>query len=103
MKLYYTTFPDDEARERIAEQLVKERLAACIVSIPVSSIYPWDGELQEEDEVAALFKTIDRQGDALVERLEELHPYDVPCILEIPVAANDAYEAWADNELSSQI
>lgn len=94
MKLYYTTFPNDEERERISNILIDEQLAGCVVSVPVSSLYMWDGEKTEEDEVAALFKTSESKAGDTVSRLNEEHPYDTPCILEIPVAANKAYDLW---------
>lgn len=97
MRLYYVTFPDEAEKDRIADTVVDEHLAACVVSTDVSSLYRLDGEKTQNDEVVALFKTGDEHGDALVDRIEELHPYDVPCILEIPVDANAAYAEWVDD------
>lgn len=94
MKLFYVTFPSTEQQERVADTVVEERLAACIVSTPVSSLYIWEEEKTRENEVAALFKTSNAKSEELVDRLEELHPYDVPCILELPVTANLAYDEW---------
>jgi periplasmic divalent cation tolerance protein len=94
MKLYYTTFPDAAAKDRIADKLVEERLAGCVVATDVDSLYLWDETKQEDDEIAVLFKTTEARADEFLVTLDEEHPYDVPCILEIPVAANKSYDQW---------
>ncbi|SDQ92606.1 divalent-cation tolerance protein CutA [Natronobacterium texcoconense] len=79
MPTVYITAPTDEA-DAIAERLVEERLAACVNRFPITSTYRWDGEVHHDEEIALLAKTTDDAYDDLVERLEEIHPYDVPCI-----------------------
>lgn len=98
MDLYYVTFPDRAAARELARNAIEERVAACANILPIDSIYRWDGDVVEEDEVVALFKTGD--GDALEPFLEQHHPYDVPCIMHIPAAANAAYEDWIRDETS---
>jgi periplasmic divalent cation tolerance protein len=75
----YTTFPDVAEAERVGRALVDERLAACInISGPCRSIYRWQGAIEQADEVAALLKTTADLGPRLIERLGELHSYEVP-------------------------
>ena len=79
MPTVYITAPP-AAADDIAERLVEERLAACVNRVETSSTYRWDGEVHHDDEVILLAKTTDDAVDDLVARVEELHPYDVPCI-----------------------
>jgi periplasmic divalent cation tolerance protein len=82
----YAVFADAVEAERIGRQMVEERLAACVNIIgPVSSIYRWKGAVETADEVAAIFKTSDRQADALISRIAALHSYDVPCVITWPI------------------
>ena len=74
-----TAAPGTEEAKRIARTLVSERLAACANIIPeVSSIYWWEGEVQDEQEAMLIIKTTQDKVDALEARIDELHPYDVP-------------------------
>ncbi|MCX2818811.1 MAG: periplasmic divalent cation tolerance protein [Methanobacteriota archaeon] len=93
MILVHTTVPDDGTAESMARELVEERVAACVNANPVSSTYRWDGEVVEEDEVALEIKTA-LPYDEVRERVEEIHPYDVPCIIRYDTEANDDYADW---------
>ena len=79
MPTAYVTAPP-EAAEELAHTLVGERLAACVNRIDCRSTYHWDGEIHEDDEEILFVKTTDEAYGRLVDRIEELHPYDVPCI-----------------------
>ena len=82
----------------IARSLVEERLAACVNILPgVTSVYVWEGAVQEETEATLLIKVSAARRDALTARLAELHPYDVPEILVLDpdvAASSQAYVAW---------
>ena len=79
MPTVYITAPPEEA-DSIAETLVEERLAACVNRLSTTSTYRWEGEIHRDDEALLLAKTTDDAYDDLVDRVRELHPYDVPCI-----------------------
>jgi periplasmic divalent cation tolerance protein len=79
MPTAYITAPEDAAAD-LARTLVEERLAACVNRVACDSIYRWDGEVVTDEEVILLAKTTDEGYDALATRVEEVHPYDVPCI-----------------------
>ena len=79
MPTVYVTAPPDAA-EGLAEQLVEERLAACVNAVSCDSVFRWDGEVIHEQEVILLVKTTDETYDDLRARIEAIHPYDVPCI-----------------------
>lgn len=93
MPTVYVTAPPEAAVE-IAETLVEERLAACVNRVPCESTYRWEGEVHSDEEEILLAKTTDDAYDALVERVAEVHPYDVPCVERFD--ESDVLAAFAD-------
>lgn len=80
------TCPDRSVAAGIAEHLVSEGLAACVNLIPgIESVYRWQGKIQRDAEVLLLIKTTNARFNALSARLRELHPYDLPEIISVPV------------------
>jgi len=79
MPTVYVTTPQSAADE-LAATLVDERLAACVNRFECQSTYRWEGDVVTDDEAVLLIKTTDEGYDRLESRIEELHPYDVPCI-----------------------
>jgi periplasmic divalent cation tolerance protein len=92
-----------EAR-RIARTLVEEKLAACvnIAGAPVESIYRWKGRVETAREILLLVKTSRRHFRALERRIRELHSYDVPEVIALPIAEGSAeYLRWIKDSLRS--
>ncbi len=94
-----STFPSAEAASAAARTLVEERLCACVNILPgVRSIYRWpagpDGALCDEAEVFAVMKTTTDRAAELAARLVELHPYEVPEVLELGVTGSEKYLSW---------
>lgn len=89
----HTTVPDEETAERMARELVKERIVACVNYHAVSSVYRWKDDIVEEDEYALDVKTA-LEYDEVRERIEEKHPYDVPAVLRVETEANGDYGEW---------
>lgn len=79
MPTAYITAPPDDA-ESIARTLVEEELAACVNRLSTTSTYRWEGEIHRDEEAVLLAKTTDETYADLVDRVVEIHPYDVPCI-----------------------
>ena len=90
------TAPSPEEGEAIARALVEEKLAACVNVIPgVTSLYRWRGELQREGEVLLVVKSRRGLFDRLAARVRELHSYQVPEIIALPVILGDEdYLRW---------
>jgi periplasmic divalent cation tolerance protein len=88
------TFPDLDQARQIGAALVERQVAACVNLLPgIESIYRWEGKVERAGEVLAVIKTT-RYAD-LEAAIRELHPYDVPEILALPVAAGlPAYLKW---------
>ena len=95
------TAPDAAEAERIGRTVVEERLAACANVVPgVASIYRWRGAMERADEVLVVLKTTEAGFDALRRRVVELHPYDVPEVLSLPVdAGHPPYLDWVEAEV----
>ena len=96
MLVVFSTFPDEATARTICASLVEEGLVACVNLLPqVTSIYRWQGELKEEGETLAILKLPAGGFPALEQKLAALHPYEVPEIVALPVAAVHAkYLAW---------
>lgn len=94
--LVMCTLPADADASGLARALVEERLAACVNLLPpMESVFRWDGKVDRETERQLLIKTSRDRVDALWERLRELHPYDVPEFLVLPIVdGNAAYLKW---------
>lgn len=94
--LILTTLPADADAAAFAEALVDARLAACVNLLPVmESVYRWEGRVQRDRERQLLLKTSRERVPALWARVRELHPYDVPEFIVLPIVdGNDAYLSW---------
>jgi periplasmic divalent cation tolerance protein len=81
------TCPNESVATAIAEELVGEGLAACVNQLPeVKSTFLWQGKIEQDQEVLLLIKTTSLRFDELSRRIRELHPYDLPEIIAIPVS-----------------
>jgi len=91
-----TTVGADFDARPLARELVERRLAACVNIVPaVTSIYRWQGRVDEDGEQLLIIKTVDANVDDLRAALFALHPYDVPEFVVLPIAStSDAYGAW---------
>src|SRR5438105_10326225 len=91
-----STFPNEDVAASVARALVTKRLVACVNLVrDVRSIYRWGAKIEDSPEVLAIMKTTDARVAALRGRLKALHPYDVPEIIELPVAGGHApYLEW---------
>jgi periplasmic divalent cation tolerance protein len=96
VRVVLVSLPDAGAARALARTLVEERLAACGSVVPgATSIYRWEGELLEEPEVLLFLKTTEAALPELLRRVPELHAYDVPEILALPVSeGHPPYMAW---------
>ena len=94
--IVYITCANPEEATRIGRSLVNARLAACVNILgEIRSIYRWNDQLADEPEVLCLAKTTADRLEALRERVIELHHYEVPEVIAVPVAAGHLpYLAW---------
>ena len=104
VRVVLMTVPDRPTAERLAEALVGERLAACANLVPgVTSVFRWEGAVQRADETLVELKTPPDRVGALMARAVELHPYDVPELLALPVESGlAAYTEWVERETRAE-
>jgi periplasmic divalent cation tolerance protein len=97
-----TTLDSVAEARRLVHQLVEQRVIACGTVLPgATSVYRWRGDVTEENEVVVIMKTMRDRWDALREAVAEHHPYEVPELLALPVAAGlEAYLAWLSEEVA---
>ncbi len=88
--LLYVTTPNAEEARHIARCLVQERLCACAnIGASLLSVYEWKGKAQEDEEVQMVLKTQESRIDAATRRIRELHSYETPCVVALPLAGGD--------------
>ena len=94
--LIYVTASSPEEAARIGRTLVESRLAACANVFPaMTSIYRWQGEVHDDSEIALIVKTRRGLVDDVVAKVNELHGYDCPCVVALPITAgNPDFLQW---------
>lgn len=95
----YVTVPNKEAGKKLAESIVKERLAACVNRVPgIESVYEWKGEIQTDSEELLIIKTRESLLGALTEHVKANHEYEVPEVIAMPITGgNPQYLEWLQN------
>lgn len=101
--LLFTNLPDAESARQLAAALIEERLAACVnILAPCRSVYRWEGEIEEAEEVPLLVKTTVERYPALEAAVRARHPYELPEIIAVPVEHGlPAYLDWVATETNS--
>jgi periplasmic divalent cation tolerance protein len=101
----YTTYPSLVEAERIGKAVLEERLAACVNILPgMISHYWWQGKIERGEEVVMIIKTRASLAERARAAVKELHPYDTPAILVLPVEGGEAgYLEWLMKETESAV
>ena len=90
-----STYPNKNSINKIANELVKDKIVACVNITKISSIYSWQGKIKNTSEYLALFKTTQKNKKSLKEKIKATHPYDIPEIAEINITSiNKSYLKW---------
>lgn len=97
----YITCPDSDTALKIGHEMVDRQLAACANVLPeMKSIYMWDGAAEVTSESILILKTTDKVYSALEDAVIVAHPYEVPCVLKLPIdAGNPKYLIWLMSSL----
>lgn len=98
--LVYITTQDKHEAQKIGKDLVQSRLAACCnILAPMTSMYWWEGKVQEDEEAVLIVKTTKTQLDPLIQRVLALHSYDEPCVVCLPIEhGSKTYLDWIAQE-----
>ena len=98
MILLYTTWPNSEIAAAAGRSVVEEGLAACANVLGAGvSIFMWQGQVEQAAETILILKTTREAAPALRDRVLELHPYDLPAVVALPVdreASSAAFVGW---------
>ncbi|MBU2652622.1 MAG: divalent-cation tolerance protein CutA [Bacteroidetes bacterium] len=99
--LVLTTVKNRTEAKRLSEKLVSEKLAACVSVLPnVSSTYRWRGKLERARENLLLIKTSNKKLNRLISRIKELHSYEMPEVLVVPIERGaPEYLKWLEESL----
>jgi periplasmic divalent cation tolerance protein len=98
--LYVPCGSEAEAAE-IARELLQRRLIACANIVASRSIYRWEGQISDGSEYLLLAKTTPTRAQAAARAAEELHSYDIPCVITLADAsANPSYEKWVWEQIA---
>lgn len=102
--ILYITAANKEEGDKLAQNLVRQRLAACANVIDgLSSYYWWDGAVQNDRECLVIAKTVEDKVDAATGLVKSLHSYDVPCVVALPiVAGNPDFLNWIQAETAME-
>ena len=93
--LIISTYPNKKSILKIANELVKTKIIACVNISKIDSVYSWNGSIQNSSEYIAIFKTVTKNKTKLKKKITETHPYDIPEIVEIDVTSiNKSYLNW---------
>lgn len=94
--LVFCTCPDENVAETLAITLVERKLAACVnINKGMQSVYRWQDKIHQDREVLLMIKTTENCWNKLEQTLLELHPYDVPEIIAMPIVAGSKdYLSW---------
>jgi periplasmic divalent cation tolerance protein len=80
-----STFPDKESAKSAAKLLVEKKLAACVQLLPIESIYSWQGEIHDENEVMLIIKSKTVLFNEIADTIKKIHTYDIPQIVQLPI------------------
>ena len=82
----YTTTDNVQDARKIAHTLVEEQLVVCVNIIPkIESIYRWKGKIEEDNELVLIAKTTDKNVKKTIQKIKELHTYELPDIIVLPI------------------
>ena len=95
----YITNPTKQEARKIAKYLLKKKLIACANIFSINSLYWWKGKIADEGEFVLIAKTLEKNFKKVKEEVEKIHSYSIPCIIKIPVSANEKYFKWLKSEV----
>ena len=100
--LFYVPCGSEANAMSIGQAAIDKKLAACIHVFPIQSAYPWQGQLQNDQEFILIAKTFPDKINSLMDHIRGMHSYEIPAILHWEVEANEEYIEWMKSILSEK-
>ncbi len=100
----FCTVPDQATAQKIALNLVSNQLAACCNIIAgVESVYFWEGKICRDAELLLIIKSSQEKFEKIKERIIELHPYEIPEVISLPIInGNESYLKWIEEQVNGR-
>ena len=101
VQLFYVTVSTQDEAKAIATALLNDGLIACANILgAMTSIYRWQGELAQEEEVPLILKSTTELGDRIIEKIKQIHSYDSPCVVALNIEnGNPEFLNWIQKEV----
>jgi periplasmic divalent cation tolerance protein len=100
MLLIFSTYPNPASARRVVKLVFDKRLAGCVLTIPLGSMYRWKGKLTKTKEVLLVYKTTKEKVKKCMRLIEAHHPYEVPFVATLPLKeVSKKYQQWLVGEL----
>ncbi len=97
---FYVPCRDDAEAKKLARLMIEKKLAGCANLFPITSIYPWEGKVEEAEEVALVLKTMPTHADVLEAAIKAAHSYKIPCIARLKTeGVNSEFANWLTRQL----
>ncbi len=102
VQLFYVTVSTQDEAKAIATALLNDGLIACANILgAMTSIYRWQGELAQEEEVPLILKSTTELGDRIIEKIKQIHSYDSPCVVALNIEnGNPEFLNWIQKEVT---
>lgn len=98
-----TTFSDENEAKNLIKYVLDKKLVACVQLHNINSMYLWDNEICNDNEILVAFKTTTKHYDALAKIIQDKHSYDVPEIIQVPITTGSlAYLSWIQEVTTNQ-
>ncbi|MDP6388074.1 MAG: divalent cation tolerance protein CutA [Candidatus Pacebacteria bacterium] len=97
----YITNPSKDEAQKVARHLLEKRLIGCANIYASRSLYWWKGKIADENEYTIIGKTTEKKFEKVKKEVEKIHSYKIPCIIKIPMSANEKYCNWLKGEIGA--
>lgn len=95
ISMAYVTFANKKDAEKISEIIIKEDYAKCVNIFKINSMYKWKNKVNKDNEYVCIYKMKKTKFSKFKKKMQQIHPYEVPCIIEIsPNNVNEEYAKW---------
>lgn len=98
MTIIYSTFPSEQTAQECAQKLLEQKVAACVLILPASSMCRWQGTIEKAREYLIMVKITDAAAQKAEKLIAANHPYQVPCIITCSGTAIEPYQAFLEQE-----